>query len=63
MILNILGLCLSNIKTLANIGLINFHDANNTVTSNPAGEIMAKYSISFVTMKLFLQVCIYMYNK
>lgn len=58
-ILKILDLCLAEIKALAFTGLINFCDGNNKITSKPEGEIMAKYSISFITMKLFMQVCIH----
>jgi len=55
--LTISDLCLTEIKALARTGLINFVDGNNEITSKPECEIMAKYSISFVTMKKYMQVC------
>lgn len=55
-------LCLTEMKSLARIGLINFPGGNNKITSKPEGEIMAKYSISFETMKLFMHVCFHSYN-
>lgn len=45
-----------NIKALACTGLINFNDGNDTIASKSGSEIMAKYSINFVTMKLFMHV-------
>lgn len=62
MVLYFLDLCLMSIKSLGCIGLINYHDGNNEITSKPEGEIMAKYSISFTTMTLYMQVCLYFYN-
>ncbi|XP_022174599.1 probable ATP-dependent DNA helicase HFM1 isoform X2 [Myzus persicae] len=50
------NLCLTEIKALACTGLINFVDGNNEITSKPECEIMAKYSISFVTMKKYMQL-------
>lgn len=58
-LLNILDLCLTEIKELANSGFINFLDESDRITSTLEGEIMVKYSISFATMKSFTQVCIY----
>jgi len=55
--LTISDLCLTEIKALACTGLINFVDGNNEITSKSECEIMTKYSISFVTMKKYLQVC------
>jgi len=55
--LKISDLCLTEIKALACTGLINFVDGNNEITANPECEIMAKYSISFATMKKYMQVC------
>lgn len=57
-----LDLCLTEIKALANSGLINFLDGSNKITSKLEGEIMARYLISFATMKTFTQVCIYQWN-
>lgn len=55
--LTISDLCLTEIKALACTGLINFSDGNNEITSKTGCEIMAKHSISFVTMKKYMQVC------
>lgn len=54
MILIFSDLCLTEIKSLASTGLVNF--SNNTITSSPEGGIMAKYLISFETMKSFMHV-------
>lgn len=54
MILTFSDLCLAEIKSLAYIGLINYD--NNKINSRPEGEIMAKYLISFETMKSFMHV-------
>jgi hypothetical protein len=54
--LNISDLCLTEIKKLACTGLIHFSDENNKITSRPESEIMAKYSLSFETMKSFMHV-------
>lgn len=59
MILNVSDLCLTEIKALACTGLISFGDENNKITTTPEGEIMAKYSISFVTMKSYMHVRLY----
>jgi len=56
--LNISDLCLTEIKTLACTGLIKFVDGNNEIYAKPECEIMAKHSISFATMKKYMQVCI-----
>jgi len=55
-------LCLTEIKELACTGLINFIDGNNEIISKPECEIMAKYSISYATMKNFMQVSL-MYSQ
>lgn len=55
--MTISDLCLMEIKALASTGLINFVDGNNEITPKPECETMAKYSISFVTMKKYMQVC------
>lgn len=53
----LLDLCLIEIKTLANNGLVNCINGRNKIVSKLEGEIMTKYSISFITMKLYMQVC------
>ncbi|VVC29408.1 Hypothetical protein CINCED_3A012551 [Cinara cedri] len=50
------NLCLTSIKSLACTGLINCFDGNNKIISKPEGEIMNKYSISFATMNLYMQL-------
>ncbi|KAE9526604.1 hypothetical protein AGLY_013252 [Aphis glycines] len=50
------NLCITEIKELARTGLINFIDGNNEIISKPECEIMAKYSISYATMKNFMQL-------
>ncbi|KAF0761666.1 putative ATP-dependent DNA helicase HFM1 [Aphis craccivora] len=50
------NLCLTEIKELACTGLINLIDGNNKIISKPECEIMAKYSISYATMKNFMQL-------
>ncbi|XP_026813097.1 probable ATP-dependent DNA helicase HFM1 [Rhopalosiphum maidis] len=50
------NLCLTEIKALACTGLINFLDGNNDIISKPECEIMAKYSISYATMKKYMQL-------
>lgn len=55
--LQIADMCLTEIKALTFTGLINFVDGSDQITSKPEGEIMAKYSLSFLTMKSFMQVC------
>jgi len=60
--LTISDLCLTEIKELASAGLINFVNGNNEITPKPESETMAKYSISFVTMKKYMQVCFQYYT-
>lgn len=53
-------LCLAEIKSLASTGLIN--NDNNKINSRPEGEIMAKYLLSFETMKSFMHVRTFIHN-